>query len=79
MKNMNNIENKAFSSGKPETGNKKRVSYPPLSIGARGKENRIKKTAKWTTRRICLFHGEDFHWKGRCRRCRHLISFQMRR
>ena len=77
---IQNIENMAFhSDGKPITGSTQSVSYSSLFIDARGEENRIKETAKWITRRICLFHGESFHWKDRCRHCRYLISFQVRR
>jgi len=79
MKSMNNTKNKAFLNGRQQNGSTMSVSGSPLFIDARGKENRIRETAKWITRKICLLHGESFHWKGRCKRCRHLISFQTRR
>ena len=78
MKNMKEIENKAFPKGEQTNGNTPSVPRPPLFIDARGKENKIKKNIKWKTRRHCLLHGERFRWKNRCRRCRYLISFQVR-
>ena len=78
MKNMQKIGNKAFQNGKQTNGSTQGVSSPTLFIDARGKENRIEKNIKWKTRRHCLLHGERFRWKNRCRRCRHLITFQVR-
>jgi len=78
MKNINDIEDKAFLNGKQTNGSTQSVSYPPLFIDARGKEGKVEENIKWKTRRLCLLHGERFQWKNRCRRCRHLITFQVR-
>lgn len=79
MENVNDTENKAFHlAGKPTTVSTLLASYPPLFIGARGKEDTVEENIKWKTRRVCLLHGEGFRWKNRCRRCRHLIAFQVR-
>lgn len=78
MKKSGHEENKVFpSDGKRPIGNMQSVSFPPLFIDARGKEKE-KKNIVWKTSRFCLRHGEEFCWKNRCRRCRHLITFQER-
>ena len=78
MKNIPKIENKTFPNGEQTKGDTLSVPCPPLFIDAGGKENTIEKNIKWKTRRLCLLHGERFRWKNRCRRCRHLITFQVR-
>jgi len=78
MRNISEIENKAFLLGKQPDGSTNSVSCPPLFIDARGKEDKIDENVEWKTRRVCLRHGEKFWWKNRCRRCHYLITFQVR-
>jgi hypothetical protein len=80
MKNIQKMENKAFRlDGEPLGGSTKSVSYTPLFIDTRGKENRIEEEVEWKTRSLCLRHGARFHWKNRCARCHYFIRFQERR
>jgi len=78
MSNVDEIGNKAFPNERQPNGSTRSVSRSSLSNDARGKEGKIEENTKWKTRRLCLLHGERFRWKNRCRRCRHLITFQVR-
>jgi len=78
MKNMQKMGNKAFlPEGEPLVGSTQCVSYTPLFVDIRGKEHRVE-GVEWKTRSLCLRHGQRFHWKDRCPRCRYLIRFQVR-
>jgi hypothetical protein len=69
MNTIRGIKNKDFDvNRKPRNEYAQSVSKPTRSN---------QRKMKWVTRRICLFHGERFHWKQRCRRCRRLITFQI--
>jgi hypothetical protein len=80
MKSIQKMENKAFHlDGEPLAGSTESVSYTPLFVDTRGKENRNEEKVTWKMHSLCLRHGERFHWKNRCARCHYLIRFQMRR
>jgi len=78
MKTIQESKNKAFPpKGEPLTRSALNASSPPLFIDAREKEE-VERESGWKRRSVCLLHGERFYWKRRCRRCRYLITFQMR-
>jgi hypothetical protein len=80
MKSIQKTENKAFHlEGEPRAGSTQGVSYTPLFVDTRGKEKGNEEKVTWKMHSICLLHGERFHWKNSCSRCRYRIRFQARR